>query len=185
MRLCLCGCKQEIPDLDKWRGMPRSFIHGHNWRGKSRGGMTEEEKLGATIVCACGCGESITQYRVKQSGHRYKVKFQVGHMWRGKDNHFWKGGLTEESRRFKQSGAYRRWRKAVFERDNYTCQICGARNSKGLGKTIQLHPDHIKPKAIYPELRTEVSNGRTLCADCHRKTDTYGLKTARLLAKSK
>jgi hypothetical protein len=38
----------------------------------------------------------------------------------------------------------------------------------------ELHPDHIKQFALYPELRYELSNGRTLCADCHRKTESWG-----------
>ncbi len=48
------------------------------------------------------------------------------------------------------------WRKAVFKRDDYTCQECGIRGT-------YLEADHIKPFAFFPELRTELSNGRTLC----------------------
>lgn len=58
------------------------------------------------------------------------------------------------------------WRKAIFKRDNYTCQSC-AKNGG-----IQAH--HIKPYKLCPELRYELSNGVTLCIDCHKKTDTYG-----------
>ena len=58
------------------------------------------------------------------------------------------------------------WRKAVFERDNYTCQFCKTRGGT-------LNADHIKPYCDYPELRFELTNGRTLCIDCHKKTDTY------------
>lgn len=69
------------------------------------------------------------------------------------------------------------WRKAVFERDNYTCQICKVR-----GKQIQA--DHIKPFKYFPELRWILSNGRTLCVPCHRKTDTYGRRGQKLYEKS-
>ena len=62
---------------------------------------------------------------------------------------------------------YKEWRKAVFERDDYTCQECGAMG-------VRLNADHIKPFALYPDLRFDVANGRTLCVECHRKTPTYG-----------
>ena len=68
----------------------------------------------------------------------------------------------------------RLWRKSVFERDNYTCVWCGAKN--GNGKAIILQADHIKPFADYPELRFAIDNGRTLCIDCHKKTNDYGWK---------
>lgn len=174
MNICICGCGTQIPKRSYGRKL--TYAHGHNWRGKSRGGMTDKQKLGKTISCACGCGEKITEYRIKASGHRYKVKMQVGHMWKAKDHHFWEGGKTSEARRIKQSYEYRQWRKAVFERDKYTCVLCGVKNTKGLGKTVELHPDHIKPQSIYPELRLDINNGRTLCAPCHRETDTYGIK---------
>lgn len=55
------------------------------------------------------------------------------------------------------------WRKAVFARDNYTCQVCQVRGT-------YLEADHIKPWAYFPDLRFELSNGRTLCRKCHDKT---------------
>ena len=62
---------------------------------------------------------------------------------------------------------YKLWRKAVFERDNYTCIWCGYKGNK-------LQADHIKPFADYPELRFAIDNGRALCVDCHKKTRTWG-----------
>jgi len=72
------------------------------------------------------------------------------------------------------STEYKCWRKAVFERDNYTCQICGVRSGRGI--KVTLNADHIKRFAEHPELRFDVDNGRTLCEGCHRKTPTYGTK---------
>jgi hypothetical protein len=89
----------------------------------------------------------------------------------GNNHHNWKNGATPENKRIRLTMEYKQWRKAVFERDNYTCVWCGIRSKQG--QSVELHADHIKPFALFPELRLELSNGRTLCIDCHKKTDTY------------
>lgn len=61
---------------------------------------------------------------------------------------------------------YGMWRKAVFLRDGNRCVLCGS--------TEKLQADHIKPFSTFKELRYEVSNGRVLCTECHKKTPTYG-----------
>lgn len=94
-----------------------------------------------------------------------KEKLRQAHL--GSKNHNWKGGKTDENHRIRRSGRYIEWRKAVYERDSYTCQFCGVVGGR-------LNADHIKPFADYIELRFELSNGRTLCVPCHTKTDTYG-----------
>lgn len=58
------------------------------------------------------------------------------------------------------------WRKHVFQRDDYTCQACGQRGGK-------LNADHELPFSLFPDLRFEILNGRTLCVYCHRKTPTF------------
>lgn len=62
---------------------------------------------------------------------------------------------------------YKLWREAVFSRDDYRCYDCGERNGN-------IQADHILPFALFPRLRFDVNNGRTLCVPCHRKTPTYG-----------
>lgn len=69
---------------------------------------------------------------------------------------------------------YKAWRKAVFERDHYSCRHCG--KSKKDYPKMTLQADHILPQSTHPELKFVVSNGRTLCLRCHKKTPTYGLK---------
>ena len=61
-----------------------------------------------------------------------------------------------------------RWRRQVFERDNYTCQKCGQTGGK-------LNAHHIFSYAKFPELRLDLDNGQTLCIACHKKTDTYAV----------
>ena len=91
-------------------------------------------------------------------------------------HHFWKGGITGWQRKIRESLGYRLWRKSVFERDNYTCIICGYKSHKRINGKSDIHADHKKPFALYPKLRLTVGNGQTLCIDCHRKTETFGNK---------
>lgn len=86
----------------------------------------------------------------------------------------WKADPDKKSKlhkRIRASVEYKAWRTAVFERDDYTCQMCQKR-----GGVIQA--DHIKSFALYPELRFDINNGRTLCLECHTTTDTYGVNTS-------
>lgn len=90
---------------------------------------------------------------------------------RGDKNPLWKGGITPINKTIRTSLEYKIWRRGIFERDNYTCVWCGDRQKKG--HKVILHADHIKPFAYFPELRFAIDNGRTLCVDCHKKTDSY------------
>jgi 5-methylcytosine-specific restriction endonuclease McrA len=78
----------------------------------------------------------------------------------------WKGGITPIQKQIRNSPEYAYWRKHVFQRDDYTCQACGKRGGK-------LQADHELPFALFPDLRLEILNGRTLCVDCHRKTPSF------------
>ena len=96
----------------------------------------------------------------------------------GENNTNWKGGITPENMKIRQSQEYKDWRTAVFKRDDYTCQECKSRGYK-------LHADHIKPFAYFPELRLVIDNGRTLCVPCHRKTSTFSLGARKIYGRIK
>ena len=80
----------------------------------------------------------------------------------GENSPVWKGGVSTENQRLRGSQRFKRWRKAVFERDDYTCLICHDRGD-------ELHPHHIYGFADYPKLRFRVDNGATLCIYCHKE----------------
>lgn len=62
------------------------------------------------------------------------------------------------------------WRKACFERDNFTCQKTGERGGK-----LVVH--HINNFADFTELRTSIENGITLSKNEHIKFHSlYGTK---------
>lgn len=110
--------------------------------------------------------------------NKNKKGLQKGY-WAGKKrpnlsgikSHLWRGGITPLNKTLRQSLEYKLWRAKVFERDNWTCQMCGRISRANAPLIIQA--DHIKPFAFYPELRFELSNGRTLCIKCHSLTETY------------
>lgn len=85
---------------------------------------------------------------------------------KGTKNPNFKHGLSTLNEIARGSERYKKWRKSVFERDMWTCVLCEY-------KGRQINADHIKPFAIYPELRYLTSNGRTLCISCHKKTDSF------------
>ena len=58
----------------------------------------------------------------------------------------------------------RKWRRDVIKRDNYTCQRCFAKGTKG----NVLHAHHIEPYERNPELRVDVDNGITYCNADHK-----------------
>ena len=74
----------------------------------------------------------------------------------------WNPKRTKEFRiKFRKTTEHRQWLKAVYEKDNYTCQLCGYDK----GGTLNAH--HLFSYADYEGLRQEVSNGVTLCKPCH------------------
>jgi hypothetical protein len=79
----------------------------------------------------------------------------------------WQGGKTPVNQRERSSKEYADWRKAVFERDNFTCQMCGQ-----VGGGLQAH--HIKQWSTNVDERYQVSNGVTLCEKCHKELHRKG-----------
>jgi len=89
-----------------------------------------------------------------KKGYTNNGSYKVGHIgMAGEDNPAWKDGMVAKENH---------WRKAVFERDDYTCQLCGEK-----GNYLNAH--HIKEQSLYPNLRFDLDNGQTLCRPCHQR----------------
>lgn len=82
---------------------------------------------------------------------------------RGSKNPNWRGGIQTDWEKLKNSNEYKLWRKAVYERDNYTCRACNSTK-----KRLEAH--HILPRCNFKHLTFAIDNGITLCLDCHKKT---------------
>ena len=105
--------------------------------------------------CECGNISYITINSFME-GHRCGCQ-----RLRGEANNKYNPNLTDEQRIMKRNyPEYVEWRKAVYERDDYTCQCCGQK-----GYDIQAH--HKYNYADNESLRTDVDNGITLCKICH------------------
>ena len=74
--------------------------------------------------------------------------------------------IKERTKKLRSSKEYRDWKRKVLKRDRKICVLCGSKE--------KIEVDHIKSFALYPTLALDIENGRCLCHDCHKKTDTYG-----------
>lgn len=108
---------------------------------------------------------------------------------RGAKSPVWKGGKLSDSQYMREKlhkmPEHKEWHAAILRRDGYQCVQCGVKSN---GKNLQV--DHIKTVASLIKkyrLRTteqarecaelwDLSNGQTLCTDCHKKTPTFGRK---------
>lgn len=104
---------------------------------------------------------------------------------RGILNQNWKGGITPTKIAIHKSLAYKLWRTAIFVRDNWTCIWCGSKKNIEADHIISFSSildklkfeqgiDNLYEKAMHYPLLWDTGNGRTLCHDCHKTTDTYG-----------
>src|SRR3990167_5636855 len=99
--------------------------------------------------------------RMKGKHHSEETKREMSLARQGSGNANWKGGLTKLIRGIRRSPEYYQWRKAILERDIYTCQDCKA--------TGEVDAHHIQSMLDKPKLIFDISNGLTLCADCHHR----------------
>ena len=180
--ICLCGNEAKI-SLDK-------FLLGQLCRKCKGTKISERQRFsydyiskyfkdhGATLlateyvnghtrmpyICECGT-ESEISYSKFRSGQRcYKCKSRkISEKLSGPNNPFYKHDKTDEERiRDRKYPEYYEWRRSVYERDDYTCQKCFEKGGK-----INAH--HIEAYSRDKDLRTAVSNGITLCEDCHKQ----------------
>jgi 5-methylcytosine-specific restriction endonuclease McrA len=148
--------------------------NAHYWAGKKRGVRTDEEKA---KISAGLKGHKASPNVIAKIKLLNKGKFaHLSPVWK----EIKKSPLYQQVRQCHKSIE---WRKKVFTRDDFKCTKCGQH-------TRDLNADHIKTfaqimdeynictleEALNCEELWNIKNGRTLCFECHRKTDTWGRK---------
>lgn len=105
------------------------------------------------------CGERVAG-RPKGASPRCAACKNV--FYRGSNHHAWRPDKSPSAyaNAVRRSAEYKDWRKAVYERDEHTCQICGRRGGK-------LHAHHLNSFTTFPGLRYDPANGVTLCNEHH------------------
>jgi 5-methylcytosine-specific restriction endonuclease McrA len=104
--------------------------------------------------------ESSRKQVLRQGGIANCKRFGKEKIVEGSDHWHWRGGVTSEIQKLRTSVSALKWRKGVFVRDSYTCQLCGQ-----IGGSLQAH--HKKAWKTHEELRFDEENGVTLCKFCH------------------
>ncbi len=133
----------------------------------------------AVWLCRCDCGREcdvpsrhLVQGKIRSCGCMMREQSARNGVTGRKKNsgaasHLYRPDLADDQRhQTRNEVEVREWRKAVFLRDDYTCQVCGA-----IGVKINAH--HLESWAKAPSLRYEVNNGVTLCASHHDDFHTW------------
>lgn len=115
----------------------------------------------------------LEQKRGKTPWNKGKTKEQYPHgIKSGPEHGNWAGGLGG----VQDTAAYQDFRRSIYERDSYTCQLCDDRNHQGRGSRIQLQVHHLVPVCEDASRIMDPTNVITVCLQCHHKTDTFGSK---------
>jgi hypothetical protein len=124
--------------------------------------------------CKCECGKIVftTSYNLKSGRKRscgcliVDTARKIKQSLVGTLNPRWRFDLTDEDRRNSKLRHYNKnkklvdWRKSVFTRDKYICDICN--------KNGGVNAHHKYSWDIFKDKRYDITNGITLCKACHK-----------------
>jgi transposase len=106
--------------------------------------------------------------------HKDKIRLKLLGLRVGHNHPMWRGGTSIMRNRLRQSYVYKNWRNVIYERDNYTCQLCFS-SKKYLNchhiETFSSIVDRYKLESYDDYLNClllwDIDNGITLCKNCH------------------
>jgi hypothetical protein len=105
---------------------------------------------------------------------------------KGERNPSWKGGKTPLIIRLRESVKYKEWRLSVYRRDDFACRHCTVRGGAleahhEIPFSILVHQSGVSTmeEALSNPTLWDVTNGVTLCEECHRKTGSFARRAGR------
>lgn len=126
--------------------------------------------------CICDCGEeTVVSTSNLNKGHTKSCGCLRDEAVTGEGSRFYNPDLTDEERllnnRYESASKnIYKWRKLIYEKNDYTCQNCSKRGG-------DLNAHHLDGWHWCKEKRFDVENGATLCVSCHRAFHAeYGIK---------
>lgn len=181
---CICECGKETKATEhnlEWMfrkccGCEDGRLHeGTNYGDLTVRGRYDvrDEKLyfkkTEMTLCYCKCGKRILLHK---DDILHGLVIHCGCKGNLEVNFIDEECLVDEERRKSRNYpveegqiSYATFRKRVLERDNSTCVICGYKYKEKYD--IVVH--HLDAYFSYPERRTDVENGVSLCKKCHNK----------------
>ncbi len=123
-------------------------------------------------ICLCDCGNytNVSSSELKRKdgvGNRPGTRscgclmMDIVKDRNGDKNRNWNPNLTDEDRKYyRHTTKNKKWRKLVFERDNFICQCC-------FNDSDEIRAHHLDGWHWCIEKRYNIDNGITLCYDCH------------------
>ena len=95
----------------------------------------------------------------------------MGAAHRGEKSHFWRGGTTDLKLKIRGHVRYSLWRSSIFERDNYTCVLCGVKGAKlnadhypqSFSSLIKKYSIKSLDDGLVCQELWDIKNGRTHC----------------------
>lgn len=158
-----CGCLRKESDLKQFKDIT----------GQRFGKLVVIKRIGTRIFknndrsslweCQCDCGKIINA-PANSLGWTRNSCGCINHR-KGENSSRYNHNLTQEDRiKRRWLPEFCEWRKKVYQRDNYTCQVSGQKSSS---KTGGLCAHHLASWIDNKQLRFEISNGITLSREIH------------------
>lgn len=175
----MCGCGGDAgyytaTQRDYKKGDKRKFLRGHNARvaGHTSGQFTKGRKSGF---------KGVPISKRHQDGCKCSVCLVKDGYAIGATHPAWNGGLSRVIHRVRAMNLYKEWRTRIYERDKYTCVMCGDsksylnadHNPMGLAEILRKFNIDTTEKARTCDKLWDINNGRTLCVPCHSTTPSY------------